>query len=75
MSLLKALGYEMKPALAINAKATEHILHEIRSKRLRFRRVKSEENVADLGTKPFSKAVIAKHCLALGYANMAVENV
>ena len=44
---------------------------EIRSKRLRVRIFNSEENVADLGTKPLSKAVIAKHCLALGYVNMA----
>ena len=28
-----------------------------------MRRVKSEEDVADLGTKPLSKAVNAKHCL------------
>ena len=48
---------------------------EIRSKRLRVRRVKSEENVADLVTKPLSKAVIAKHCLALGYVNMAEKKV
>ena len=34
---------------------------EIRSWRRRVRRVKSEENVADLGTKPLSKTVIAKH--------------
>ena len=27
-----------------------------------MRRDKSEENVADLGTEPVSKAVIAKHC-------------
>ena len=86
-------GYEIKPVLAIDAKATEHILHrqgigklkhidvacllmqdEIRSKRLRVRRVKSEEHVADLGTKPLSKAVIAQHCLTLGCVNMAEEN-
>ena len=36
---------------------------EIRSQTLRVQRVRSEENVADLGTKPLSKAVIAKHCL------------
>ena len=36
---------------------------EIRFKSLRVRRVKSEENVADLETKPLGKAVIAKHCL------------
>ena len=29
---------------------------EIRSQRLRVHRVRSEENVADLGTKPLSKA-------------------
>ena len=79
----------MKPVLAPDARATEHILHrqgigkfkhndvadlwmqdEIRSKRLRVRRVKSEEHVADLGTnQPLSKAVIAKHCLMLGNVN------
>ena len=46
---------------------------EIRSQRLRVRR--SEENVADLGTKPLSKAVIAKHCLTLGYVSMDAGNV
>ena len=92
VSLLKDLGYEMKPVLVIDAKAIEHILHkhglgrlkhivvaflwmqdEIRSERLRVRMARSEENVADLGTKPLSKAVIAKHCLTLGYVNMAEE--
>ena len=48
---------------------------EIRSERLRVRRVRSEENVADLGTKALSKAVIAKHCLTLGYLNMNEGNV
>ena len=48
---------------------------EIRSQRLRVRRVRSEENVADLGTEPLSKTAIAKHCLTLGYANMDEENV
>ena len=33
------------------------------------------EVVAVLGTKPLSKAVIAKHCLALEYVNMNQENV
>ena len=83
------LGFKVKPVLAIDAKATEHILHrqgigklkhidvaylwvqdEIRSQRVHVRRVRSEENVADLGTKPLSRAVIAKHCLTLGYMNM-----
>ena len=86
--------YEKNPVLAIDAKATEHILHrhgigklkhidvaylwvqdEIRSQRLRVRSVRSEENVADLGTKALSKAVIAKHCLTLGYVNMNEGNV
>ena len=48
---------------------------EIRSQRLRVHRVKSEENVADLGTKPLSKIVIAKRCLTLGYVNMDDGNV
>ena len=88
------LGFAVKPVLAIDAKATEHILHkqgigklkhkdvayrwvqdEIRSQRLRMRRVKTEENVADLGTKPDSKTRIAKLCLTLGYTNMDEENV
>ena len=38
-----------------------------------MRRVKNEENVTDLGSKPLSKANIAKHCLTLGYVNM-VQN-
>ena len=94
VSLLRDLGYEMKPVLATDAKATEHMLHrqgtgklkhidvaywwmqdEIRSKMLRVRRVKSEDDVADLGTKPLSKALIAKHCLALGHVNMAKAKV
>ena len=88
------LGFEVKPVLAIDAKATEHTLHwqgigklkhidvaylwvqdEIRSEGLRVCRVRSEENVADLGTKPLSKAVIAKHCLTLGYVKMDAGNV
>ena len=90
VSLLNDLDYEMKPVLAIDSRATEHILHrqgigklkhidaaylwirdEIRSKRLRVRRVRSEEHVADLGIKPLGKSVIAKHCLTLGNVNMA----
>ena len=92
-SLLGDPGYERKPVLAIDAKATEHFLHrkgigklkhievaylwlqdEIRSQRLRVCRVRSGENVADLVTKPLGKAVIVKHCLAMGYANMNEEN-
>ena len=48
---------------------------EIRSKSLRVRRVQSEENVVGLGTRPLSRAVIAKHSLTLGYVNMAEEIV
>ena len=48
--------------------------HICGSKRLRVRRVKREEYVADLGTNTLSKAVIAKHCLTLGFADMAEEN-
>ena len=48
---------------------------EIISQRLRVRRVRSEENVEDLGTKPLSTTVIAKHCLTLGYVNMDEDNV
>ena len=88
-SMMFDLGFAVKPVLAVDAKATEHILHrqgigklkhidaaylwvqdEIRSQRLRVRRVRSEENVADLGTKPLSKTVIVKHCLTMGYMNM-----
>ena len=47
---------------------------EVRSKRLRLRRDTREENVADLGTEPLSKAVIAKHSLTLGYFNMAEDS-
>ena len=88
-SMMFDLGFEVKPVLAIDAKATEHILHrqgigklkhidvwvqdEIRSHRIQVRRIRSEENVADLGTKPLSRAVIAKHCLTLGYMNINDE--
>ena len=47
---------------------------EIRSRRLRVHRVKSEENVADPGTKPLCRAEIAKHCFAPGYVNMAEDS-
>ena len=39
---------------------------EIRSQRLRVRRVRGEKNVADLGTKPLSKTVIAKRWSHVG---------
>ena len=91
-TLLFDLGYEMKSVLAVDAKATEHILHiqgfgrlthmdvahlwmqyDVTSRRLGGRRIKGEEHVADLGTKPLSEAVISKHSITLTYANMAEE--
>ena len=88
-SMMFDFGFAVKPVVAIDEKATEHVLHrqgigklkhidvaflwvqdEIRSQRLRVFRVRNEEHVADLGTKPLSKTVIAKHCLTLGYVNM-----
>ena len=51
------------------------IQDEVRSRRLQVRRVKSEDNIADLGTKPLSKAVIAKHCTMMGYVNMRQDEV
>ena len=81
-SLMFDLGFAVKTVLAIDAKplntyftgkelerAYLWVQDEIRSQRLRVRRVRSDENVADLGTKPLSKTVIAKHCLTLGYMN------
>ena len=48
---------------------------KIRSQRLRVHRIRSDEHAADLGTKPLSKAVIAKQCLTLGYVNLDAGNV
>ena len=47
---------------------------DVRSKRLRVRRVKGEENVADLVTTPLRKSVFAKHCQSLGHVNRTEEN-
>ena len=86
VSMMRDLGYQLKPVLVIDAKATEHVLHpsgigriklldvvahlwvqdEVRSGRLTVRRVKSELNVADSGTKALEREVIAKHARALG---------
>ena len=49
--------------------ANLYMQDEVRSKRLRVRSVKSEVNVADLGTKPLREAVIA-----LGSVNRAEES-
>ena len=48
---------------------------EVRSNRLNVRRVKSEENVADVDTKAPSKAIISKHSITLAYVNMYEERV
>ena len=89
-SMMCDLGFAVKPVLAIDEHILHRqgigklkhvdvpylwVQDEIRSQRLRVRRVRSEENVADLGTKPLSKTVIAKHCLTLGYVNMDEKNV
>ena len=47
---------------------------EVRSKRLRVRRVKSEVNVADLGTKPFSKAVSVHWDMSTGPKKVLCAN-
>lgn len=86
MSIMRGFGYQLKPVLIIDAKATEQVLHrsgisqnkhldvahmwvhdEVRSKRLAVRRVNSELNVADLGTKALDRETIAWHAQALGY--------
>ena len=46
---------------------------EVRSNRLRGRRVKSEDNVADTGSKVLSRTVIAKHSTNLGYICMGSD--
>ena len=51
------------------------IQDEVRSKRLRVRRVKSEENVTAHGTKTLSKAIISKHSITLVSAHMAEVRV
>ena len=66
----------MKPVLIIDAKSTEHILHrqEVKSNRLRVRRVKSEDNLADMKTKAISNKIIRKHAMSMGYID-APENL
>ena len=84
----------MKPVLAIDTKATEHITHrqgigrlkhinvahlwmqdEIRSRGCVYAGSRVKKMLQTWETKPLSRAVIAKHCLMLGYAIMAEENV
>ena len=48
---------------------------ETGSKRLRVRRVKSEENAADLGTKRSAKQSLRNTAYALEYVNITEESV
>ena len=86
VSLLRDLGYMMTPTLAIEGQQNTHrqgigrmkhidvahlwLLDEVRSKRLKVRRVRSEDNVSDIGTKVLSRTVIVKHSVTLGYISM-----
>ena len=47
---------------------------EVKSNRLRVRRVKSEDNLADIGTKALSNKIIRKHATSMAYVD-AQENV
>ena len=82
-SMMFDLVFAMKPVLAIDPQARNWEVEahrcgilvrtgrdQISETATAQRRVRSEENVADLGTTPLSKTVIAKHCLTLGYMNM-----
>ena len=40
---------------------------EVELNRLRVRRVKSEDNLADIGTKVLSNRIIRKHAMSMGY--------
>ena len=59
----------MKPMLAMDATATEHILHSQGIGNLKHL------DVAWYRTRSDPITVIAKHCLTLGYVNMDEENV
>ena len=79
-----ALGFAVKPALIIDSRTTEHILHrhgigkmkhidvahlwlqdDVKSNRLRVRRVKSEDNLADIGTEAIRNRIIRKHAISM----------
>ena len=47
---------------------------EVKSNRLRVRRVKSENNLVDIGTKATSNKIIRKHAISMGYID-AQENL
>ena len=43
---------------------------EVKSNRLRVRRVKSEDNLADIGTKALSNRIIRMHAISMGYVDV-----
>ena len=43
---------------------------EVKSNRLRVRRVKSEDNLVDIGTKAMSNKIIRKHAISMGYIDV-----
>ena len=43
-----------------------YLQDEVKSNRLRVRRVKSEDNLADIGTKALSRRIIRKHSILMG---------
>ena len=48
--------------------------NEVKSNRFRVRRVKSENNLVDTGTKATSKQITRKHAISMGYID-AQENL
>ena len=67
--------------LIIDAKAMKHIdvahlclQDEVNSNMLRVCRVKSEDNLADIGTKAISNKIISLHAISLGCID-AQENL
>ena len=47
---------------------------EVNSNRLKLRRVKSEDNLADIGTKALSNKITRKHATSMGHVD-AQENL
>ena len=43
---------------------------EVKSNRLRVRRVKSVDNLADIGTKALSNKIIRKHAISMEYVDV-----
>ena len=86
-SMMLDLGFAVKPVLTIDAKATEHILRRhgkrntlpwlldgVNPNSLKVRSVKSEDNLADIGTKALSNNIIGKRAVSMGYVD-ARENL